>query len=174
MKRKLCAIVAFGLCALGTPASSHEVKLQNLQIVHPWVRGLEHEGATPPRDVSVAMTVFNRGAAGDRLVAVSSPLAASAEIRLRGQPADAIAVGPASSVALTPGGLDASIVLHGVTDDLAGYETFPVWLTFEKAGRVEVAVFVEDFNVKNPSCSGSLTPAEMHAHDPSHTHAQSH
>ena len=147
MRPKLRAMLALLPFALGTPASSHEVKLQDLQIVHPWVRGLAHGGTTAPRDVAVAMTVFNRGALQDRLIAVSSPLAASGELRAGGQPAAAIAVAPADRVAMAgEAQAPAAIVLHGVTDDLAGYETFPVWLTFERAGRVEIAVFVEDFN----------------------------
>ena len=29
-------------------------------------------------------------------------------------------------------------MLLGLTEPLTGYETFPLWLTFEKAGRIEV------------------------------------
>lgn len=172
MKLKPRATLALLLLGLVTPASSHEVKRGDLQIVHPWVRGLEQAGTTAPRDVSVAMTMFNRGIIQDRLISVSSPLAASGEIRLGGQSANAIAVVPGGPVAVAEVGTNSpytAVVLHGVTDDLGGYETFPVWLTFERAGRIEVAVFVEEFNVKNPSCSGSVAPEEMHTHD--HAHA---
>ena len=141
--------------------------------MHPWARGQAVSGITAPRDVSVFLTVFNRGAYPDRLIAVSSPLAATGELRDGPHATEAIAIGPASPVKM---GFDGPhVVLRGVTDDLAGYEAFPVWLTFEKAGRVEVSVFVEDAAIKEPSCSGSLMPSEMpksshdHEHD-QHTH----
>jgi periplasmic copper chaperone A len=155
-RMRLAAVVlAFG-CTTG---SAHEVKLEHLQLVHPWARGQATAGPTAPRDVNVYMAVFNRGAYADRLIAVSSPLAAAAEVRDGEQPRDALALEAKSSLKM---GIDGPhVVLRGVTDDLAGYEAFPVWLTFERAGRVEVAVVVEDAAVKEPTCSGSLMPSEM-------------
>lgn len=168
MKHTMRAALLLVLASV-MPVSAHETKLEHLQIVHPWARGLGKAGATAPRDVAINMTVFNRGTYGDRLIAVSSPLAASADLRVGEQAAVGIELAAAGSVKLEPRG--PSVVLHGVTDDLAGYEAFPVWLTFERAGRVEIAVVVEDAAVKDPSCSGSLSPGEMHTHD--HTNSKS-
>ena len=143
-------------------AAAHETKLANLQIVHPWAHGHAGTGPTAPRDVAVFMTLVNTGGQPDRLLAVSSPLAESAELRTGEDAAGAIEVAAAGAVKMADKG--AHLVLHGVTDDLAGYEAFPMWLTFERAGRVEVAVVVEDPAVKDPSCTGSMTPGEMKAH----------
>ncbi len=157
MRRFLClaAVLAIG----STAGFAHEIKLEQLQLVHPWARGQAAPGATGPRDVNVYMTVFNRGAYADRLIAVSSPLSAGGEVRDGARVAEALALEAKSSLKM---GIDGPhLVLRGVTDDLAGYEAFPVWLTFERAGRVEVAVVVEDAAAKDPTCSGSLMPSEM-------------
>lgn len=158
------ALLALALAVAVSPVSGHELKLQNLHIVHPWAHGVAQPGTTAPRDVPVYMTVFNRGAVTDKLIGVSSPLAESAELRIGTQAAQSIPFGPAAAVQLAADG--PNVVLRGVTDDLAGYEAFPVWLTFERAGRVEVSVMVEDVTVKAPTCSGSLMPSQM----PAHTH----
>lgn len=161
------SILALVLMVCAAPAKSHELKLQNLQIVHPWVHGPVTSGQTAPRDVLVYMTIFNRGGSQDRLIAASSPLAQSGELHEGAQTTQGIAFKPASAVKFADQG--PIVVLHGVTDDLAGYEAFPVWLTFEHAGRVEVAVVVEDAAVRDPTCSGSLMPSEMHVHDHTQT-----
>ncbi len=109
--------------------------------MHPWAHGWEKPGKTAPRDVPVYMTVFNRGASADKLIGVSSPLAESGELRVVTQTVTSIPFGPAAGVQLAFDG--PNIVLHGVTDDFAGYEAFPVWLVFEKVGRVEASVMVE-------------------------------
>jgi periplasmic copper chaperone A len=151
------------ILALGAnPASGHETKLTTLQIVHPWAHGYAATGPTAPRDVPLFMTLLNTGASTDRLIAVSSPLAAGAELRLAGDLASGIELAPGATLKMVRTG--PHVVLHGVTDDLAGYEAFPVWLTFEKAGRVEVAAVVEDPSVMDPSCTGSLVPS-MAKHD---------
>ena len=105
------------------PAAAHELKLQSLHIVHPWAHGLTKPGTTSPRDVPVYMTVFNRGALADKLIGVSSPLAESGELRMGAQAAQSIPFAPAAGFQLALDGFH--IVLHGVTDDLAGYEAFP-------------------------------------------------
>lgn len=168
MLHSLRAALALVMVAGVTPASSHEMKLQNLHIVHPWAHGVANPGTTAPRDVQVYMIVFNRGVSADKLIGVASPLAESAELRNVAEPVQSIPFAPAAAVQLALDG--PNIVLHGVTDDLAGYEAFPVWLIFEKAGRVEASVMVEDASVKAPTCSGSLMPSEMPAHDHAHTH----
>ena len=159
---KTMILVATALLAGVGAAAAHETKLAHLQIVHPWAHGHAETGPAAPRDVAVFMTVVNNGGLPDRLLAVSSPLAASAELRTGDEAAGAIEVAAAGSVKMAAKG--AHLVLHGVTDDFAGYEAFPLWLTFERAGRVEIAVLIEDPAVKDPSCTGSMTPGEMKAH----------
>jgi copper(I)-binding protein len=47
-----------------------------------------------------------------------------------------------SKVRLQPKG--PHIALKGVNEELTGYEMFPLWLTFERAGKVKVEVMVEE------------------------------
>lgn len=141
---KRCAIA--GLClaaAAASPAAAHEVEAAGLKIVHPWT--LEpQQGATT---VVVSMTIHNTGAEAERLVSAASAFAKAADLR-----DGATEAAPVSPVEIPAGGtlkLKASGVhvrLTDVTEPLAGYETFPLSLTFEKAGKVDIQVMVEERN----------------------------
>lgn len=154
MIRSFVALIAALL--LTTPAIAHEFKLGDLMIHHPWARP-----AVPNRPVAAFAEIMNSGAT-DRLIAVSAPDFAAAEIH------ESKAVGdvqtmqqisgidlPASAeVALAPGGHH--IMLFGGTKPFKEGDSFPLTLTFERAGKVEVSVKVEP------------RPA-THEHDHTHT-----
>jgi hypothetical protein len=137
------AAAAFALC-IG-PLSAAEVKLKDLLIDHPYAR------ATPP-GAAVAgafMRVENTGKEADRLVRAASPVASTVEIhemameggvmKMRAVPG--IDVKPGALVILKPGGYH--VMLIGLKKPLVKGETFPLTLTFEKSGSVDVAVGVE-------------------------------
>lgn len=141
------------LAALTPNLAAHEIELKTLKFVHPWT----HEPATGVTDISIYMTIRNSGGEPDRIVGASSPLARDARVvsekpAASGQPSIEIPAG--GSIKLSKDG--AHIDLLGLTEPLAGYEMFPMWLTLEKAGRVEVEVMVEE----NPDVmTGHPTPA---------------
>jgi copper(I)-binding protein len=120
-------------------ADAHEAYLKDLKIVHPYTL----EPAPGVVDVVVSMTIRNQGAIPDRLVGASSPLAARAEIHADGAAAPSGVDLPAGA-SVKFGVKGPHIMLLGLTEALTGYEMFPLWLTFEKAGRVEVEVMVEE------------------------------
>lgn len=101
------------------------------------------------------MTIVNSGAADDRLIAVSSPISEKAEIhemakdgevmRMRELP-DGLAIAAGSSVELKPGGLH--IMFMGLKQPTVEGERFPVTLTFEKAGSVDLVVEVRSRDAK--------------------------
>lgn len=128
-------------------AAAHETQVEGLKIVHPYTK----EPATGVRDVTVLMTIRNESAVAERIVAASSPLAARAELRAgNGEaPAESIEIPAGASLKLSGTGLH--IRLLGLTDPLTGYETFPLWLTFARAGKVEVEVMVEEADDAGPS-----------------------
>lgn len=126
--------------ALASGAAAHEKAHGHLKIVHPFTV----EPIDPKtRNVTVLMTIHNLGKTADRLVSASSPLAEKAGIETAPPTVN-------NSVDLPAGGTVAfsrkgtRIELKGLTERLTGYEPFPLWLTFEKAGRVEVEVLVEE------------------------------
>jgi copper(I)-binding protein len=95
------------------------------------------------------MTLKNSGAAADALVAAESPVAARTELHthirdgevMRMRQVSLIDVPAGESVDLRPGG--AHIMLIDLKEPLKQGETFPLTLTFAKAGTVTVQVPVK-------------------------------
>jgi len=135
----LGAMLAFALPVVAQEASSVIVVKQG------WSR------ATPAGTrVAVGyLTLTNTGKMADRLLSVSSPMAARVEIHessvidgiARMRPVDAMTVTPGTTVALKPGGLHLMLMQpHG---RFAPGDKVPVMLVFEKAGRIAVDLVVQ-------------------------------
>jgi copper(I)-binding protein len=96
----------------------------------------------------VYLTVKDSGQP-DSLTGASSPVAARAELHesftengvSKMRPAGPVQIEPGKSVRLTPGGMH--IMLMGLKEPLKAGETFPVTLTFAKAGEVTTNAKVE-------------------------------
>ena len=133
MIRALALAASFVLAASAAHAHSH--KLKRLEIVHPWC--IETEDTAKP----------------DRLLRASASSAAKTELRA-GAPPDAeggvIAAIPVGrgEVNLKRGG--PHILLTGVKKPLGAYDSFLMTLTFERAGKVEVEVMVEEKSIIEP------------------------
>ncbi|MEM1345679.1 MAG: copper chaperone PCu(A)C [Pseudomonadota bacterium] len=126
------------------PAPAHDFKAGDLTIDHPWSRpGL------PNRPAAAYLEIVNAGSGADRLLSASSPAFETIELHRTEKQGDvmqmlqteAIAVPAGETVALEPGGLH--LMLFGAEAPFAEGESFPVTLTFENAGTVEVTVNVE-------------------------------
>jgi len=144
---------AFAAAAMlaASAAQAHSIKLKQLEIVHPWC--IETEDSSKP--VVISMTIRNAGAKPDRLLSALAPNAAKTELRA-GVPPDAegdviasVPVGAKSEVNLKRGG--PHVLLTGVKKPLDAYDSFLMTLTFERAGKVEVEVVVEDKSVLEPA-----------------------
>ncbi|MBV6633972.1 MAG: copper chaperone PCu(A)C [Alphaproteobacteria bacterium] len=127
-------------------ADAHFHEVGDLTIDHPFARA----SASPAIKAGAAyLEITNEGEA-DRLVAATSPRAKKVELhtheltagvmRMR-EVAGGIELPAGETVTLKPGGLH--IMLLGLTAPLVEGETFPMTLTFEQAGTVEVVVMVE-------------------------------
>jgi copper(I)-binding protein len=138
-KRFLLALLAGLLWAMTASAADSVIKIDKV-----WARATMQPGATGV----VYLTLSNGGPAADRLVSVSSPVAAEAGLHImvlegtvmQMRPVDALDVKPGDSIQLKPGGLH--IMLTNLKQALKQGERFPLTLDFEKAGRVEVEVTV--------------------------------
>jgi len=95
-------------------------------------------------------TVKNNGQADDMLVSVSSPAAGAVEMHEMAMQGEVmkmrkleggIAIPAGKSVELTPGGLH--LMFMKVTEPFKAGGTVPVTLTFEKAGKVDLALPIE-------------------------------
>jgi copper(I)-binding protein len=136
MLRPLLLLVA--AAAMMLPAAAHSHKTKSLEIVHPWARA-SAEGATSAR---VFMTVKSLDGRPDRLIAASTPRAGKVELHGAGKGAGAFSVGRGKDLVLYGDG--PSLLLTGLTSPLHAYDDFRMTLVFERAGRVEIDVMVEE------------------------------
>lgn len=95
------------------------------------------------------LTIENRGTGADKLIAASSPIAKSVEIHTMSMEGNVmkmrevpnIALPPAAKITMQPGN-GYHLMLFGLRQPLKAGETFPMTLTFEKAGKTDVTVTV--------------------------------
>ncbi len=156
MRKLLIATTLFTALALGAEAQTAPL----ISLDNAWAR------ATPSsaQAAAIYVTITDHGAA-DRLVAASTPVAGKAELHetthegnvTRMRPAAGLAISPGAPVSLSPGGYH--IMLTDLKQPLTGGQSFPLTLTFEKAGTVETTVTVK---------AAGAAPA--HDHGP-HEHA---
>lgn len=111
-----------------------------IQIQQPFAR------ATPAKMGGAFMTLVNTGMAGDKLVKAASPVAESVELHthvkegdvMRMRPVPAIDIAGHGRTALEPGSYH--VMLIGLKQPLKEGASFPLTLTFEKAGSVTLMV----------------------------------
>ena len=106
-----------------------------------------------PADASangaVYFTIVNDGATEDHLLSASTAIAEKAELHvtltengvMKMRPVSSVEVKAHASTSLVPGGTH--VMLIGLKQALQVGATFPLSLTFEKAGSIETAVVVE-------------------------------
>ncbi len=127
-----------------------------IEVQDPWARATLGQSRTGAAYLTLSAT----GPAADRLVSASSPVAAKTELHnhimvgnvAQMRPVDAIEVAPGSPTLLQPGGLH--IMLIDLKAPLQAGTSFPVTLTFEKAGTVTVQVAVRANRPASPMGHG--------------------
>lgn len=141
-------------------ANAHEYKSGTLEIAHPWSQEL------PPNAPTVAayFVIHNTGATPDRLLSAETPVADKAELHehvmqgalMKMQQVPSVAVPAKGDLTFAP--MAYHVMLLGLKDRsvLADGKQFPLTLTFEKAGKVQVDVSVQ----KAPPMTGH---EHMHA-----------
>ena len=160
-RRFLALSMVVAVALLIGVGEAHEYRRDDLQIDHPWARAL------PPvaKNGAVYLEIRNTGTAPDRLVAISTPAAESAELHrtqvdggtARMGELAALEIKPGDSALLHPGGLH--IMLNGLKLPLKAGTEFPLTLRFEKAGLVELEIRVE----RAPS-HAPAPPPSAHSH----------
>ncbi|GAB4299711.1 MAG: copper chaperone PCu(A)C [Roseovarius sp.] len=152
MKHLLAIALSLGLPTL---AAAHDVRLGDLEIIHPYIF------ATAPTAKAAGgyVTISNDGAQEDALIAVSAPFPKVALHRsveqdgvMRMQPVERVDIPAGETVELAPGGHH--IMFMGLAGPLAVGDAVPVRLRFEKAGEIEV-------NFTVVAREGGMDPAQM-------------
>jgi copper(I)-binding protein len=145
---RFAAVCLTFLLAIGTfapLATAHEQKLGDLVLHHAWSR------ATPggAKAGAVYVVIENTGDIPDQLIGVSTDIAAMAHLHemsmandmMNMKSMDSLDIPPHAKVELKPQGLH--IMLMGLKQHFAEGDTFPITLTFAKAGSVTLQVVVD-------------------------------
>ena len=136
---------------------------KSIVVDHPWAR------ATPAgaKTGAAYMTVINNGSSGDRLLAATTPVADKIQFHhsvsedngvSRMREMHDVAVARGARVTFSPGGMH--VMLVGLKQPLKEGQTFPLSLTFEKAGKVDVTVSVAKVGAMQHGDMGPM----MHEH----------
>jgi hypothetical protein len=150
---------------IGTVAYAHDYNLGNLHIDRPYAR------ATMPNQPSAGayFSIENAGTSADRLVAAASPAAKSTELHnmamegnvMRMREVPAIEIAPSAKIVMRPGG-GYHIMLVGLKQPLKAGDKFPLTLTFEKAGKIDVSVEVAASGVAKHGTGTGMPQEGMH------------
>ena len=126
-------------------AMAHEYDAGELHIEHPWSREMPPVAPT----AAAYFVVHNKGAEADRLLSVSTPHAGKAELHehvhadglMKMQHVQSVTIPAGGEVKFEPMGYH--VMLFNLQQQAREGERFPLTLTFERAGAVEVDVAVE-------------------------------
>ena len=144
MKWNTASKIFVGAMALAIDTAStqaHDIKHKALQIVHPWAHETKDTVAA-----DVYMTIRNRGRVADRLVSVSTVRAH--QVQLVPVAPNAFTVGPGQENKLTRE--RGFVRLLGLTKPIYLHDNFPITLVFEKAGKIQVEVHIEEESIAEP------------------------
>ena len=163
MRRASTVLMSF-LLALAINGQVHAQipDAKSIVIDHPWAR------ATPTgaKTGAAYVTLINNGSSGDRLLAAKTPVADAVQFHSvseengvsRMREMRVVEVPPGGKVTFSPG--EMHIMVVGLKQPLKEGQTFPLSLTFEKAGKVEVTVSIAKVGAMQHGDMGPM----MHEH----------
>ena len=142
---------AFAIVACLVVAGAALAQTNELEVTNAWAR------ATPAKAENGVAFLTIRTSTPDRLVSVASPVAKKAELHtmemagmvMKMRPLAGLDIPAGQPVTLKPGG--EHIMLMGLNGPLREGQSFPLTLTFEKAGAREVTVAVEKPGAAGPA-----------------------
>jgi periplasmic copper chaperone A len=124
---------------------AHEYDAGQLHIDHPWSREMPPVAPT----AAAYFVIHNKGSEADRLLGASTPVAGKAELHehvhadgvMKMQQVQDVVIPAGGEVKFEPMGYH--VMLFELKQQAKDGERFPLTLTFEKAGKVEVQVAVQ-------------------------------
>ncbi len=147
-----CVIATSAVLLFSSDISAHEYKVGDLTIGHPY----SHTTVPGQPTAGAFLSIENHGKNDDKLTAVTSPIAKSAELHTMSMDGDImkmrevqdIGIKSTETLTMKPGS-GYHIMLFGLQHPLKAGDQFPMTLTFEKAGKVDVSVHVETTDAKH-------------------------
>jgi copper(I)-binding protein len=167
--RRTRATIAAVLSVVTLSASAQEsAGPVKLEVEHAWAR------ASAGPTGAAYFSVTNHGVAPDRLIAVRTPWAEKAELHedkvengvMKMRPLGPLTIGPGESAVLKPGA--DHVMLMGLKEPLKQGERFPLTLSFEAAGDVQVMVQVERAGAMGPDATAHGAMQQMHHGEMNH------
>lgn len=155
----ILALAALSAMVIAAPVRADDVKAGDLVISQAWSRAT-------PGGAKVAggyLTIENKGAAPDKLVAVSADIAGKAEVHemamdngvMKMRMLDkGLVIDPGKTVKLAPGGYH--LMLQELKGPFKQGDKVPVTLQFEKAGKVAVSLDVQGVGAQAPGGGGHM------------------
>ena len=133
-------MIALSVCM---PAQAASTTAGSIAVEHVWARATP-KGAS---NAAVYLTLVNNGSETDRLIGASSPIADNIQFHKerdengvsKMRALQAIDMPPGAQVVLKPSGLH---LMVRIKQQLMEGQTFPLTLTFEKAGSIETTARV--------------------------------
>ncbi|KIP98525.1 MULTISPECIES: copper chaperone PCu(A)C [Pseudomonas] len=138
-------VLAAALLGTSLLANAHQYDAGELHIDHPWSREMPPVAPT----AAAYFVVHNKGAQDDRLLSVETPVAGKAEIHEHAHVGGMMKMQQVQSVVIPAGGevkfapMGYHVMLFNLKQQAKSGERFPLTLTFEKAGQVQVEVAVQ-------------------------------
>lgn len=135
--------------AISPFAFAHDYKIGNLQVEHAVARP-----SFPGQPSGAAyLSIENKGKDADKLMSVSTPVAKSAQIHTMSMEGNVMKMREVEGIELKPSsktvmqaGSGYHIMLVGLKHPLKVGDHFPLTLVFEKAGKLNVTVSVEEIS----------------------------
>jgi hypothetical protein len=137
--------IATAVLLSATALSAKDFKIGNLMISDPWARASAGPAKTGAAYIG---KISNHSGKSDRLISVTSPAAKRVMVHqsivendiAKMRHVKALDIKPGQSVSFKPGGYH--IMMVGLKKPLKAGETFPLTLSFEHAGKIEITVTV--------------------------------
>ncbi|MCW2293142.1 copper(I)-binding protein [Pseudomonas sp. BIGb0408] len=139
------SLLALSFLSLAQVAHAHEFQAGDIEIIHPWSRELPPVAPT----AAAYFVLKNQGSDADRLLTVSTSVARKAELHEHVHADGAMKMQQVMSIEIPAGGevkfepMGYHVMLINVKQQAKAGDHFPLTLTFEKAGAVEVDVVVQ-------------------------------
>ncbi|SDS29957.1 hypothetical protein SAMN05216198_1642 [Halopseudomonas litoralis] len=136
--------ILLGATLLGAQALAHDFTVGDIHVNHPWSRALPPVAPTG----AAYLVLENKGDRTDRLIGAASTIAGRVELHqhihqdglMKMQQIDSVEIAPGAQVEFKPGGHH--LMLFGLQQPLVEGSSYPMTLSFEHAGEVEVEVMV--------------------------------
>ena len=154
------ALVLASVLCMAVISTAYAQASPPIEISHAWARATPASAANG----AVYLTITNHGTADDRLTGASTAVASKAQMHITLNENGVMKMRPLAEVPIKAGGSaqfkpdGMHIMLLGLKHPLKAGDSFPLTLTFDKAGTVETMVKVEKTGAAPP---GSMPGMKM-------------